>query len=166
MFASGTRVLAIHRLGFTSSSLWIPCMGSLWVITNIALMALAAYVAYPFICSITAGLLNGTILSIIVVARASDRLQAGTTGLLGGVSLSGLRNDGSLIWKATQNLHTFVDQALMAVGIKGNEPIHDLIQQHVLYTAWTGLFVVMASLIAEWVRKSRSEEAGEITRHP
>lgn len=138
-------------------SVWVPLLGSLWVLTNVLLVLLGTHIAFPFTCSFLAGILDGALFSVIAVAKASVRLQAGTTGLLGGISLSGLRNDGSLLWKAAQGIHGFVDQALSALGTANNEQLHNQVEQEVLYIIWTTIFVVLASLIAEWIRASRSE---------
>jgi hypothetical protein len=104
-----------------------------------------------------AGLINGTLLAVIAVSTASERFQAGTTGLLGGLSLSGLRNDGSMVWKFTQGLHGFVDNVFHAMGIELNEKMHHTLEQEALYMIWTIVFVVLASLVAEWVRSARAQ---------
>jgi len=132
-------------------------LGGSLVVINVGLAMLGIYINRPASCSFLAGLLNGTLLSAAAVSIASERFQAGTTGLLGGLSLSGLRSDGSMIWKAMQSIHRFVDQALHAMGIEGNEQFHHAIEQEALYMIWTMIFVVMASLVAEWVRSSRAQ---------
>ncbi len=71
--------------------------------------------------------------------------------------MSGLRSDGSMIWKATESIHGLVDQLLRSMGIEINEAFHHAIEQEILYVIWTMVFVVMASLIAEWVRSSRAQ---------
>lgn len=91
------------------------------------------------------------------MAVASERFQASVTGLLGGLSLSGLRSDGSMISKAMQSLHGLADSALHAMGIEGSEKLHHALEQEALYMVWTMLFVVMASLVAEWVRSARPQ---------
>lgn len=115
------------------------------------------YIDWPIRCGFLAGLVNGSLLAVIAVATASERFQAGTTGLLGGLSLSALRSDGSMVWKAKQGLHGFVDNAFRAMGIELNEKLHHAIEQETLYMLWTIVFVVMASLVAEWVRSSRAQ---------
>ncbi|MGA2922242.1 MAG: hypothetical protein ABSE28_14115 [Candidatus Sulfotelmatobacter sp.] len=80
---------------------------------------------------------------------ASERFQAGATGLLGGLSLSGLRNDGSMIWNS----------ALGALGVQGGEQLHNAIEQEGLYMVWTSLFVMLASLVAEWARHGSERDA-------
>jgi hypothetical protein len=55
-----------------------------------------------------------------------------------------------------QGLHGFVDNAFRAMGIEVNENLHHAIEQEALYVIWTAVFVVMASLIAEWVRSSQA----------
>jgi hypothetical protein len=158
MSATADRTIALGW-PFPSSTycVWVPLMGGLWVVINVALVYLGLHIAYSLPCSMLAGILNGTLLSVIAVAKASERFQAGVTGLLSGLSLSGLRSDGSALLKATQGLHVFVDQALRSLGIEGTEQLHHQIEQEALYIVWTTVFVVLASLIAEWVLASRAE---------
>jgi len=158
MSAVADRALSIGRpLRESSDRVWIPLLGGLWVIVNVGLAVLGIYINWPGTCSFLAGLLNGTLLSVAAVSVASERFQAGTTGLLGGLSLSGLRSDGSMIWKAMQSTHGLVDQALRAMGIEGSEKVHHDIEQEALYMIWTMVFVVLASLVAEWVRSCRAQ---------
>jgi hypothetical protein len=135
----------------------IPLLGGLWVVANVALGGLGIYIDWPVTCAFLAGLLNGTLLAVIAVAMASARFQAGATGLLGGLTLSGLRNDGSMVWKATRGLHVFVDNALHALGFVVNEKLHHAIEQEILYMVWTVVLVVLASLVGEWVRAVRAQ---------
>src|SRR5579863_4376218 len=146
-------------LAASSYVLWVPLMGGLWVLTNVGFVYLGLHVAYSLPCCLFAGILNGTLFSVIAVAKASERFQAGVTGLLSGLSLTGLRSDGSALMKATESLHGFVDQALRSLGIEGTEQLHHQIQQETLYIVWTTVFVVLASLIAEWVLASRAESS-------
>jgi hypothetical protein len=151
------RALAVERpVAMSSDYLWVPVLGGCWVVANVGLAGLGVYIRWPGPCSFLAGLINGTLLSVAAVAMASERFQAGTTGLLGGLTLSGLRNDGSMVWKAMQGMHGFVDNALQAVGIELNEKLHHAIEEEALGMVWTTLLVVMASLVAEWVRSSRN----------
>jgi len=157
MSAISDRALSIARpVAMSSDPIRMPLLGVLWVAGNVALVSLGIYIHWPFACSFLAGLANGTVLSVIAVAAASERFQAGATGLLGGLSLSGLRNDGSMIWKAVQSVHSLADSVLSAMGIEGNEQLHRALEQEALHIVWTTLFVVMASLVAEWVGSARS----------
>lgn len=159
MSALAQRVLTVARSEDPSSgSVRVACLGAGWVAANVVLVTLGTLIPYPLSCGFLAGIVNGTILSIVVVAKASERFQAGTTGLLGGLSLSGLRSDGSMIWKAVQGLHEFVDRALNGLSIPGSERLHHDIEQEVLYIIWTTIIVVFASLVAEWVRTAKAVE--------
>jgi hypothetical protein len=159
MSALAERVITVDRAaGSQSYRMWIPLMGALWVATNVILLAVGTQISYPMSCSFGAGIINGTILSVIAVAKASERFQAGTTGLLGGFTLSGLRSDGSMVWKGVRATHTFIDNALVALGINGGEKFHQAIEQEMLYMIWTMLLVVLASLMAEWVRTVKAGE--------
>jgi hypothetical protein len=62
-----------------------------------------------------------------------------------------------MVSKAMQGIHTCVDSVLHAIGIDGSENLHHAIEQEALYIVWTTLLVVMASLVVEWVRSSRSQ---------
>jgi len=158
MSAVADSVLSVRKPSAMSSDpKWIPLLGGGWVLVNVGLAVLGIYVNWPGTCSFVAGLINGTLLAVIAVATASERFQAGVTGLLGGLSLSALRSDGSMIWKATQMIHDFVDHALLTMGIEVNEKLHRAIEQESLYMVWTMVFVVMASLVAEWVRSCRAK---------
>jgi len=153
------RVLMVGRpVGSTAYCVWVPLLGAGWVAVNVVLVGLGTKVPYPLSCSFLAGIINGTVLSVIAVGKASARFQAGTTGLLGGLTLSGLRSDGSMIWKAMQALHGFMDSALSGLGIPGGEGIHHEIEQETLYIVWTTILVVLASLVTEWVRSTRDSE--------
>jgi hypothetical protein len=158
MSVAADRTLALARpLASSSYCVWVPLMGGLWVVINVGLVYLGLHVTYSLPCSMLAGTMNGTLLSVIAVAKASERFKASVTGLLSGLSLTGLRSDGSALLKATQGLHAFMDQALLSFGIEGTEQLHHQIEQEALYIVWTTVFVVLASLIAEWVLASRAE---------
>jgi hypothetical protein len=159
MSAVADRALLIARpMAMSHSSAWVPLLGGLWVVTNVALGGLGIYFNWPVTCAFLAGLINGTLLAAVAVAMASERFQAGATGLLSGLSLSALRSDGSMMWKAMQSLHSFVDNVFRAMGINLDERLHRAIEQETLYMLWTIVFVVMASLVAEWVRSARLTE--------
>jgi len=158
MSAVPDRVLSITKPTTDASGyMRIPLLGGLLVLANVGLAVLGVYVNWPGTCAFFAGLVNGTLLSIAAVALASERFQAGATGLLGGLSLSALRSDGSMVWKAMENLHLLIDKALHSMGFEVNERLHQLIGQEALYMVWTVVFVVLASLIAEWVRSARQD---------
>jgi len=158
MSAISDQALSVARpVVMSSDSVTMPLLGVLWVVVNVALVSLGIYVRWPFTCSFLVGLVNGTVLSVIAVSVASERFQASAAGLLGGLSLSALRSDGSMISKAMQGLHNFADSVLNTMGIEVNEQLHHAIEQEALYIAWTMVFVVLASLVAEWVRSARAQ---------
>jgi hypothetical protein len=43
------------------------------------------------------------------------------------------------------------------MGFELNERMHHAIEQETLYMIWTIVFVVLASLVAAWVRSSRTQ---------
>ncbi len=157
MSAISDRTLSVARpVAMSSDRVRMPLLGVVWVAVNVALVSLGIRIHWPFACAFLAGLVNGTALSVIAVSLASERFQASTAGLLGGMSLSGLRSDGSMISKAMQSLHGVADSVLSAMGVELNEQLHHAIEQEALYMVWTTLFVVLASLVAEWAQSARS----------
>jgi hypothetical protein len=167
MASIADRALAVARpMTVSPDCVWVPVVGSLWVVANVGLGSVGIYTNWVIPCAFLAGLLNGTLLGVIAVATASQRIQAGFTGLLGGLTLSGLRSDGSMVWKATQSIHGVIDGTLQAMGVALNEKMHDAIEQEALYMVWTMIFVVLASLVAEWARAARAEadKSGELRR--
>jgi hypothetical protein len=162
MSAVADRALSIAKPEAPSSNgIWVPLLGGLWVLVNVGLGALGIYIDWPILCAFFAGLMNGSLLSVIVVATASDRFQASATGLLGGLTLSAVRSDGSMVWKAMQSVHGFVDTLFSVLGIELDERMHHAIEQETLYMIWTIVFVVLASLVAAWVRSSRTQNDRE-----
>jgi hydrogenase/urease accessory protein HupE len=167
MASIADRALAVARpMAMSPDCVWVPVVGSLWVVANVGLGSVGIYTNWVIPCAFLAGLLNGTLVGVIAVATASERIQAGFTGLLGGLTLSGLRSDGSMVWKATQSIHGVIDGTLQAMGVALNEKTHDAIEQEALYMVWTMIFVVLASLVAEWARAARAEadKSGELRR--
>jgi hypothetical protein len=61
------------------------------------------------------------------------------------------------VWKAMQSVHGFADNIFRAMGIELNERMHHALEQESLYMIWTVVFVVLASLVAEWVRSARNQ---------
>jgi hypothetical protein len=156
MSSLAERIVPVGESTGTAYLWWIPLAGAFWVAANAALVGLGAQIACPIRCAFVAGILDGMILSVIAVAKASARFQASVTGLLGGISLSGLRNDGSMIWKAVHAVHNFVDNCIVG-RVPDPDKFHQDVEQEVLYIIWTAIFVVMASLVVEWVRATRDE---------
>ena len=151
------RALAMAKpTSMCSDCVWVSLAGVAWVVINVGLGSLGIYVDWPGTCAFFAGLVNGTLVAVAAVAAAGDRFKGGVTGLLGGMTLSAFRKDGSVVWSAMQGVHGVVDSTLQAMGIDVNEKLHDAIEQEALYMVWTMLLVVLASLLVEWMRSFRA----------
>jgi hypothetical protein len=116
-------VLSVSKAVMPSAEL-IPMLEGLWFLTNAALGGLGSSIDWPVTCAFVAGWINGSVLAGIALATASERFQAGTSGLLGGFSRCALRSAGSMVWKITEGLHNFVDNAFRAMGIEINERLY------------------------------------------
>jgi hypothetical protein len=129
-------------------------VGLLWVLFNILLVWVGVKTQHAGSCSIAAGGVDGAILSIIAVTKASARLRSGATGLLSGVSVSGLRSDANLLKSWAHSVHGFVDNVLTALNLAVDENWHQEIEHAVIWTLWVAILVVLASLVAEWASTS------------
>src|ERR1017187_10118589 len=137
MAAVAGRLVADHRsMAMASSPAWVPLLGGLWVVTNVLLVSLGIATSYPLSCAFAAGVLDGAVISVIAVATASDRFQAGTTGLLSGLSLSGLRSDRSLLALAVDKIHDLADSFLIALNIPTSEELHLKVANSILCIFW------------------------------
>src|SRR5260370_8309259 len=91
MSAIAHRALSIARpVTMSSNFAWIPLLGGLWVVTNVALGGLGIYVNWPAACAFAAGLINGTGLALMAVSMAIERFRAGATGVIAGLALGAL----------------------------------------------------------------------------
>lgn len=137
----------------------MPLLGWSWVSFNVAVVWFGVTYHHPVLCSVLAGGVDGTVVAVIAVEKASIRFQAGVTGLLGGLSLNQVDN-GNIMAKLAEKVHYFVDSIMVALKVAGPEDqTHGEIQGAVLHIVWTAMFVVLASLIAEWVRAAKAEGA-------
>ena len=143
-------------VAFLPESWRIPMMGWFWVLFNIAAVGLGLRLNHSGLCSIVVGGVDGTVLAVIAVARASARFQSAATGLLSGLSLDKVGNGSNLLSRAADSIHSAVDGFLN--GFSGatpspvDSPLHAQIEAAVLRIVWTAIFVILASLIVEWAR--------------
>ena len=132
-------------------SIWVPLLGLAWVFVNILLVDLGFRIGYQATCGLIAGGINGSILASIVLATLGEKLQAGTTGLLGGYGF----HDAIGKFKLTQQyigwLHGQLDHALGKL-LRQDEGFHAAVQYELLWMASTAALVIMATLIVQLVR--------------
>jgi len=134
-------------------SLQAPLLGLAWVLFNVALGWLGQATGCLNVCSVLAGAVDGTIFSVIVVATASEKFQAGATGLLGGLGLDNFANGGqALVTKAARAIHGVVDAMLASLPGGDNPVLEAAHEAAVLRAVWIAIIVVLAALIAKWVQ--------------
>lgn len=144
--------------GFVPASWRVPLLGWLWVLFNISVVWVGLATQQVTICSLVVGSIDGAIIAIIAVAKASEKFQAAVTGLLGGLGLNKVSGDTSFLKNVATGIHRGVDSFLDAVTgpCQNCEELHTRIAGALLLIVWTAIFVVLASLIGEWVRASKS----------
>ena len=125
------------------ASLRAPLLGLVWVLSNILLGWAALATSHPAVGSLTAGAMDGTILSVIVVARASNRFQSGATGLLGGLGLDALTNNGqTLVTKTVNAIHGIADTLVVSISGPGNEQQHMALEAEIVLAVWVAIIFV------------------------
>ncbi len=123
-------------------SVWVPLVGLAWVFVNILLVDLGFRIGNQATCGLIAGGINGSILASIVLATLGEKLQAGTTGLLGGYGF----HDALGKFKLTQQfigwLHEQLDRGLGTL-LKTDEGFHVAVQYELLWMTSTAAVVIM-----------------------
>jgi hypothetical protein len=131
-----------------------PLLGLAWVLFHVGLGWLGLTMGHPNVCAVAAGALDGTILSMIAVERASESFQAGMTGLLSGLSLDNLAGGQTLITKLAEAIHGVVDGVLESLGGIGDEATHKVIEGAAVEAIWVAITVVLAALIVKCINTS------------
>jgi hypothetical protein len=123
------------------------------VFLNVALVGLGTWDrAHSPIFSLSAGGIDGGIVGWIVITTFSEKLHAGTAGLLGGYGFQDTLNSFKLTGQYAKWIHTQLDPVLDAVLGKGREPLHEAIQEELVWIACTAAVVVLATLIVQMIR--------------
>ena len=138
--------------------IWVPLVGMAWVFVNVLLVGLGFRTGYQVTCGLLAGGIDGSILASIVLATLGEKLQAGTTGLLGGYGF----HDAMSKFKSTPQyvdwLHEHLEWVLVQLLGK-DEGFHKAVQHEVLWIASTAAVVVLATLIVQLVRTDGNRPA-------
>jgi ABC-type xylose transport system permease subunit len=131
-------------------------LGLFWVVFNIVVVWLGVTYQHPVVCPVLVGGVDGAAIAVIAVKKASSRFQAGVTGFLGGLGLNQLDTQTSLISKTAEKIHRLVDGLLSTVTENGR---HQEVEDAVLKIIWVAAVVIVAALVAEWVRASKEERS-------
>ena len=92
------------------------------------------------------------ILGFIFVATLSEKIHAGTAGLLGGYGFQDVLNNFKLTGQGARWIHAQLDPILDALLGIGNEPLHEAIQKELVWVGCSAAFVVLATLIVQLIR--------------
>ena len=155
LLSSPRRLFTVLPTGF-----WVPLAAIAWVFLNVVLVGLGTKdPAHSPIFSLSAGAIDGGILGWIAIATFSEKLHAGTAGLLGGYGLQDILNNFKLTGQYARWIHTQLDPVLDAVlGIR-QEPLHEAIQKELVCIACTAAVVVLATLIVQLIRSAAIKPA-------
>lgn len=145
---------ALRLRGPIPSALQPPMLGLAWVLLNVGLGWLGMATGHLTGCLVAAGALDGSVLSVIVVTRTSEKFQGGVAGAFGGLGLDHLADGQTLIAKTAQLIHAVVDSLLSGIAGPAEEQAHNAIEQAAIQGIWTAILVVLAALIAKWVQDS------------
>ena len=127
-----------------------PVLGLTWVCLNLLVGWIGISFGHATALSIAIGAFDGMVVSVIVVAKVSQKFQAGMTGLLGGFSLDSLTgSSSSVVAKVAQTIHAILDTMQL---LPGTESVHDALQASLIQGLWTAVVVVVAALLVKWAQ--------------
>jgi len=136
-----------------------PLVGLALVLFHVGLGSLGLAIGRLNICAMTMGALDGTMLSVIAVARLRGHFQAGITGMLSGVSLDSISSGQTIITKAAQTIHSVVDSILGSLGTFGDEPTHKALEAATIEGIWIAVIVVLATLVVNFIASAPADAA-------
>ena len=142
-----------------------PLLGLALVLLHVGLASLGLAFGRLNVCAMTIGALDGTMLSVIAVARLRGHLQAGITGMLSGVSLDSLANGQTIVTKAAQTIHALVDTVIDSLGYLGDETTHKAIENATIEGIWIAIIVVLATLIVNFMSGASSDPVEPAVNH-
>ena len=135
----------------------IPLIGIAWVFINLILMAGGIWDApHLFLFSMAAGGIDGGILGWVLITVFSEKLHAGSAGLLGGYGFQEMLNRFQLTGKYVGWFHRQIDPVLDTVLGPQHEGLHEVIQKELVWMGGTAAAVVLATLIIQIVRSAAS----------
>ncbi|HKV60637.1 MAG TPA: hypothetical protein VJO16_01890 [Candidatus Acidoferrum sp.] len=153
--STATQSVSLPRkvLSVVPAGLWVPLLALAWVFLNVLLMNLGTRdsVYAPFFC-MAAGGIDGAIVGCIVITTLSEKLHAGTAGLLGGYGFQDILNNFKLTGQYARWVHAHLDPVLDAVLGNGRESLHEVIQKEMVWIGSTAAVVVLATLIVQLIR--------------
>ena len=140
-------------LSAVPAGIWVPLLAMAWVFLNVLLMDLGTRdsVYAPLFC-MAAGGIDGVIVGCIVITTLSEKLHAGTAGLLGGYGFQDILNNFKLTGQYARWVHAQLDPVLDAVLGNGRESLHEVIQKEMVWIGSTAAVVVLATLIVQLIR--------------
>jgi len=139
-----------EQTGRALESMPAPVLGLTWVCLNLVVGWIGISCGHATALSMAVGAFDGMVISVIVVAKVSQKFQAGMTGLLGGFSLDGLTgSNSSVVAKVAQTVHAILDTMQL---LPGGESIHDALQASLVQGLWTAVVVIVAALLVKWAQ--------------
>lgn len=132
-------------------SVWVPLLVLAWVFMNVLLVRVGFWTGYLTTCGLLAGGIDGGVVASVLLATLGDKLQAGTTGLLGGYGF----HDALSKFTATQKYFTWIHvhiESIFVVLLGSDENFHNAIQYEVLWMASTAAVVILLTLLVQLIR--------------
>jgi hypothetical protein len=135
-----------------------PLLGLAWVALNLVVEWLGLSLGHSTAFSMAIGGIDGMVVSVIVVAKLSQKFQAGMTGLLSGFSVDSAMGGGSssVVGKVAEGVHVILDNMQL---LPGAELMHAQLQAAVIQGMWTAVVVVVAALLVKWAQDAAAAPA-------
>jgi hypothetical protein len=139
-------------------SVWVPLLAMTWIFVNVLLVHLGFRTGYQVTCSLLAGGIDGSVAASIILATLGDKLQAGTTGLLGGYGV----HDALSKFESTKQYLIWIhdhSEKLLLVLLGQDEDFHKAVQAEVLWMASTAAIVILLTLLVQLIRTAGNKPA-------
>jgi hypothetical protein len=173
--------LLMKSVGLSRTLTWITALpkalqaaasGFIWVLIILGLGWTGVATSHLYRWFVFAGLVNGGVLSILVVSLASEKFQAAVLGAVGGTAIDNIASQQTLAQRSikafAEAVHTVVHSLITGIGDPSSTSLisEGTFERAVVVSVWTSAFVILASLIGSWILRlisSRSASRADLS---
>jgi hypothetical protein len=132
-----------------------------WVLLNLGLGWIGVATGHPNAAALIAGAFDGTIISGIVLVKASARLEAGMTGLLSGFGFDSITNGGHTVARFVHGVHDVLETIINVSADDLQPGHHQALELMLMRAIWVALTVILLALFVKWGQNREAAPAAE-----
>jgi hypothetical protein len=157
-------IMAIKTVGLLKAER-APLMALAWVVSNVVLVWIGMVTKHPNLGGLTAGALDGAILSAIVLVKASARLEAGMTGLLSGFTLNSMNNGGRTVASFVHGVHEVLETVVTS-STQLPAGHHQELELMIMRAIWAAVLVMLLAFLVKWGQSPAGAAAAVVQPGP